>query len=115
MSATAITKLHPGIESARMDQTAEALAHLKQMNDELIAANEEIKGLQADAQRERDRATWLEEELAKARADGQTYRDLVIELATQMNSIGEMTMTANRIVERVKELTAMQRAQASNG
>lgn len=89
-----------------MDQTAEALAHLQQLHDDLHNAKIDNDALRAELQREQDRVAWLLQEVERERANGLVYRDIVIQLATQMDAIGELTMAANGIVKSVRELTA---------
>jgi hypothetical protein len=89
-----------------MDHTAEALAHVQQLHDDLHNAKIDNDALRAELQREQDRVAFLLVEVERERSNGLVYRDLVIQLATQMDSIGEMTLTANGIVKKVRELTA---------
>jgi len=101
-----VSKLYPVATSpAKLDQAAEALAHLQQMNDALIDARDEIAQLKADLHREQDRFGMMTEERDRYRADAHTYRDLLIKLATQMASIGLMTTSAQDILQQVYELT----------
>jgi len=98
-----------------MDYTAEALAHVQQLHDNLHNANHDIGVLQAELKREQDRVAYLLVEVERERSNGLVYRDLVIQLATQMDAIGGMTMAASGIVERVRELTAPKVEEAANG
>jgi hypothetical protein len=74
------------------------------MHQELIAALADLTELRTALNREQDRVTILTEAHDRWRAEALIFRTKLIELATQMASIGLLTITAQEVIKTVNEL-----------
>jgi len=87
-------------------QRAEALAQVKQMHDDLIAAQATIGQLKADLHREQDRCVMVVEERNKYRTDADLLRNQLMKVCTTVANIGLLTEEAKAIVLTVDEHAA---------
>jgi len=89
-----------------INQRAEALAQVKQMHDDLLAAQAEIGQLKADLRREEDRCVMAIESRNKYRTDADLLRNQLMKICTTVANIGLLTEEAKAIVLTVDEHAA---------
>lgn len=94
-----------------INQRAEALAQVKQMHDDLVAAQATIGQLRADLHREQDRCVMVVEERNKYRADADLLRTQLMKVCTTVANIGLLTEEAKSIVLTVTEHAAKESSQ----
>lgn len=94
------------MNAATIERHASALAEVKQMQVDLVAANAEIDRLQRDLNRAEDRVSLVNEERAIYRNQAIQYRDMLVEMTTTIANIGLMTVRAEAIASRSNELLA---------
>jgi uncharacterized coiled-coil DUF342 family protein len=87
------------------ERRAAALADIQQMHDDLMLSHDTIGQLKADLNRCHDRIDLLIEDRNRHRAEALLFRSKLIELATQMSSIGLMCIKAQELMTTVEELT----------
>jgi len=94
----------PAIVPTNVDRLAEAVGDVQAMHQELVAALSEVGELRTALNRETDRVLILTEAHDRWRAEALIFRTKLIELATQMASIGLLTITAQEVIKTVNEL-----------
>jgi len=100
------TIARPNIIPMNVDRLAEAVGDVQQMHADLRAALHDVTELRTALQREEDRVTLLTEAHDRWRAEALVFRTKLVELSTQMASIGLLTISAQEILKSVNELTA---------
>lgn len=91
-------------EGTALDRRASALDEIRQMHDDLAGAQETIRSLTRDLEREDDRRALLVADRERYLAEATLYRTKLVELSTSVANIGLLTIAAQDIMRSVHEL-----------